>query len=934
QIEALNDIRFTEGEWSRLLREYLAPAGDDVVDKARRLQKDWYYSLTLDQGRRIGGSDVKNIYIIDKQDLGRNSLQVINQYTAEGSHQNRYDVTVLINGLPLVHVELKKRGVDLTQAFNQIKRYKRESFWSGCGLYEYAQIFIISNGTLTKYYSNTTRQQHISGGGAGAAGSSFKFTSFWADRTNNPIKDLMDFTATFMQPQTLLSVLTRYCILTVKDELMVMRPYQICASEAVLNKINKAYREDLYGDRQWTEDLRAQAALDPGNAPDKKSGGYIWHATGSGKTLTSFHTARAAVGLPFIDKVLFVVDRKDLDYQTMQEYDKFQQGAADGTDNTAALKEKLDKDSDKIIVTTIQKLTRFIKTNPQDKVYGRHIVIIFDECHRSHFGEMHKLITSHFKNYYIFGFTGTPIIRPAGADPEGMTTALQFGAKLHAYTINDAINDENVLPFKVDYIKTVKKHVEDLTDVEVQGIDRQSAWEANWRMAMISNDIIANYATKTRKRRFNAILATDGVKSCIIYYRMLKKYAAEQGVPLKIAAIFSFEANPDEDDYDDLGDISTTNLDVTPREFLDNEAISDYNCMFGTDFSTDRGRFDSYYKDISRRMKNREIDLLVVCDMFLTGFDAKCLNTMWIDKKLYMHKVIQTFSRTNRIWDSNKPFGNIICYRNLTHEVEEAVACYSNPDSEVSILIRPFGDYYASYAEACSRMRSDFPLPLRAIMTNEAKKEFVSLFSSIRRLMVTLSAFEEFEGKALLTQGELQDYQSEYLDIYRSLREQKEDPADIGDDLVFELEILRHDDIDISYIMGLIRQLGADENKNRELKANIERQIKASPLLKSKLELINKFIAELSNKGCSPEAWREFVEEEREQALARIIREERLNEERTRLLIEEALLSGYINTQGPDIGNLLPPLPIFGGAREKAMERVISSLTEYMEMYY
>ncbi len=935
RIEALNGIAFTEGEWNRLFRDYIALAGDDVLAKARRLQEDWYYALPLDPGRTVNGSNVKNIFLIDKEDPGRNSLQVINQYTADGSHQNRYDVTVLVNGLPLVHIELKKRGVDLMQAFNQISRYKRESFWSGCGLYEYIQLFVISNGTHTKYYSNTTRSGHISRrSSAASAGSSYKFTSFWADRTNRPIRDLMDFAVTFMKPETLLSVLTRYCILTEKGELMVMRPYQICASEAVLNKINKAYREDLYGDRQWSEALRAEAAADPGRAPDKKSGGYIWHATGSGKTLTSFQTARAAVRLPFIHKVMFVVDRKDLDYQTMLEYDRFQQGAADGTGNTAALKAKLEDNGDKILITTIQKLTRFIKSNPGHPVFSRHIVIIFDECHRSHFGEMHRLITDNFANYYIFGFTGTPIMVPTGSNPDALTTALLFGKKLHAYTINDAIRDENVLPFKVDYIKTVKKHREGLPDEEVYGIDYQSAWEKNYRLRIISGNILDNYDKMTRKGRFNGILATDGIKTCIMYYRFLKQLAREREKDIKLAAIFTYDPNREDDDFDDIGDISAGNLDVSAREFLDKEAIRDYNEAFGTHYSTDKGRFESYYKDISRRMKNKEIDLLIVCDMFLTGFDAKCLNTMWIDKSLYMHKVIQTFSRTNRIWDSNKPYGNIICYRNLTREVDEAVRLYSNPDSEIGILIKPFEEYYKVYAHECGRLRSAFPLT-REPVTDEEKKLFVGIFSAIRRLMVTLSAFQEYEGKALLTEGELQDYQSIYLDIYRKLREQKEDPADIGDDLVFELEILRHDDINIDYILRLIRELGSDSAKNRELKAEIERQVKASPLLRSKLELINKFIAELSNKGYSPEDWNEFMEEERRQALERIISRERLNEERTRLLIEEALASGgYINTQGPDIAALLPPLPIFGGAREKAIRRVISSLSEYMEVYY
>lgn len=667
RLEELNNIKFTDSEWQQFFTTAIANPNDKIEDKTQTIQEDYVKVLKREDGTS------KNIRLIDKKNVHNNRLQVLNQYEngkAEGAkYNNRYDVTVLVNGLPLVHIELKRRGVPIREAFNQIERYQRDSFWAGCGLFEYVQIFVISNGTLTKYYSNTTRINTIKDAVSGKTkksktSNSFEFTSYWADANNKVIPDLVDFAKTFFAKHTLLNIITRYCIFTSEKMLMVMRPYQITATERILNRIEIAHNYKKYG--------------------NVAGGGFIWHTTGSGKTLTSFKTARLASQLDFVDKVLFVVDRKDLDYQTMKEYDRFEKGAANSNTSTAILKKQLENPNAKIIITTIQKLANFIKRNQQHDVYNKEIVIIFDECHRSQFGDMHTDIIKHFKKYYLFGFTGTPIFaKNAGArkNAQLMTTEQAFGDKLHTYTIVDAINDKNVLPFRVDFIKTMALE-EDIKDEDVWGIDREKPMMAPERISLVTKYILNNFDRKTyrgdktyvfnaltnikdvasagrqeveeikRKQRlsgFNSIFAVASVPMAKLYYQEFKKQMAEDpSKSLKIATIFSYGANEEEADgvIDDENSEDTSALDQNSRDFLE-DAIRDYNVMFHTNYDTSSDKFQNYYKDVSLRMKNKELDLLIVVNMFLTGFDATTLNTLWVDKNLKMHGLIQAFSRTN-----------------------------------------------------------------------------------------------------------------------------------------------------------------------------------------------------------------------------------------------------------------------------------------------
>ena len=701
RLEELNNIKFTDSEWEQFFTTAIANPNDKIEDKTQTIQEDYVKVLKREDGTS------KNIRLIDKKNVHNNRLQVLNQYEngkAEGAkYNNRYDVTVLVNGLPLVHIELKRRGVPIREAFNQIERYQRDSFWAGCGLFEYVQIFVISNGTLTKYYSNTTRINTIKDAHSGKTkksktSNSFEFTSYWADANNKVIPDIVDFAKTFFAKHTLLNIITRYCIFTSEKMLMVMRPYQITATERILNRIEIAHNYKKYG--------------------SVAGGGFIWHTTGSGKTLTSFKTARLASQLDFIDKVLFVVDRKDLDYQTMKEYDRFEKGAANSNTSTAILKKQLENPNAKIIITTIQKLANFIKRNQQHDVYNKEIVIIFDECHRSQFGDMHTDIIKHFKKYYLFGFTGTPIFaKNAGArkNAQLMTTEQAFGDKLHTYTIVDAINDKNVLPFRVDFIKTMALE-EDIKDEDVWGIDREKPMMASERISLVTKYILDNFDRKTyrgdktyvfnaltnikdvasagrqeveeikRKQRlsgFNSIFAVASVPMAKLYYQEFKKQMAEDpSKSLKIATIFSYGANEEEADgvIDDENSEDTSALDQNSRDFLE-DAIRDYNVMFHTNYDTSSDKFQNYYKDVSLRMKNKELDLLIVVNMFLTGFDATTLNTLWVDKNLKMHGLIQAFSRTNRILNSIKTYGNIVCFRRLQPRMESAIALFGDRDA-------------------------------------------------------------------------------------------------------------------------------------------------------------------------------------------------------------------------------------------------------------
>lgn len=891
--------------------------------------------------------------MIDKEHIHNNRLQVINQYAVAGSadagenaaaHTNRYDVTILVNGLPLVHLELKRRGVEIRQAFNQIRRYQRDSFWAGAGLYEYVQIFVISNGTNTKYYSNTTRVSHIremDAAGRKASkktSNSFEFTSFWADACNRLITDLMDFGRTFLARHTLLALLTRYCIFTTEEVLMLMRPYQIAATERILSRIKISSNYKTWGRIE--------------------GGGYIWHTTGSGKTLTSFKTAQLASAMPEIDKVLFVVDRKDLDYQTMKEYDRFEKGAANGNASTAVLARQLANDAARIVVTTIQKLSNFIRQNKSHPIYGKHVVLIFDECHRSQFGEMHTAITKAFKKYHVFGFTGTPIFAPnaAGAGkPSARTTPQLFGDKLHTYTIVNAINDGNVLPFRIDYINTMKSK-DEVDDKEVRAIDREKALAAPERICAVTKYILDHFDQKTMRSKayslkgqrvlgFNSMFAVASIPACMAYYEELRRQLRETGRSLTIATIFSYAVN--EDDPEDAlpdEDFNTETLDRTSRDFLD-DAIADYNAQFHTNFSTDGDSFQNYYKDLSQRMKKREIDLLIVVNMFLTGFDATTLNTLWVDKNLKYHGLIQAFSRTNRILNSVKTFGNIVAFRNLAKATDDAISLFGDENAESVVLLRGFRDYYdgyddekgqhhKGYAELIAELRAKFTVG-EQVLGEAAQKDFVRVFGSILRLRNILMAFDDFaEDDPLLPPRDLQDYQSVYLDIHHILTGQgNAERENINDDVVFELELIRQVDINIDYILMLVEKYHAANGADKSIIGVIDRAVGSSPELRSKKELIDGFIATVNTDTRVMEDWRTYVTEEKEKALASIVAEENLKPDETERFVASTFRDGRLKTTGTAIDAILPPVRRFGGGRAEKKRSVIEKLKAFFEKF-
>ncbi|MGP1585331.1 MAG: type I restriction endonuclease subunit R [Schwartzia sp. (in: firmicutes)] len=947
QLSALNDYDFTDAEWERFFKASIAPASDGIVDKTRRIQTDYIQNLRRDDGT------TKNIRLIDKENIHNNRLQVINQYAVDGgadaganaaAHANRYDVTILVNGLPLVHLELKRRGVEIRQAFNQIRRYQRDSFWAGAGLYEYVQIFIISNGTHTKYYSNTTRESHIremDAAGRRASkktSNSFEFTSFWADAGNRLITDLMDFGRTFLARHTLLALLTRYSIFTTEDVLMLMRPYQIAATERILSRIKIATNYRTWGRIE--------------------GGGYIWHTTGSGKTLTSFKTAQLAAAMPEIDKVLFVVDRKDLDYQTMKEYDRFEKGAANGNTSTKVLAGQLSDDGARIVVTTIQKLAHFIKQNRTHPIYSEHVVLIFDECHRSQFGDMHIAITKAFKKYHLFGFTGTPIFAPNAAGAGRLserTTPQLFGDKLHTYTIVNAINDGNVLPFRIDYINTIKSK-EVVEDKEVRAIDRENALRAPERIRAVSKYILAHFDQKTMRSKayslkgqrvlgFNSMFAVASIPACMAYYTELRRQLTEAGRDLVIATIFSFAAN--EDDTEDAlpdEDFDTASLDVTNREFLAT-AIADYNTHFHTNFSTDGDSFQNYYKDLSQRMKKREIDLLIVVNMFLTGFDATTLNTLWVDKNLKYHGLIQAFSRTNRILNAVKTFGNIVAFRNLAKATDDAISLFGDENAESVVLLRGFRDYYdgyddengrhhKGYAEFVAELREKFAVG-ETIVGEAVQKDFVRIFGIILRLRNILAAFDDFvEHDPLLPPRDLQDYQSLYLDIHSTMTGQgNAEKENINEDVVFELELIRQVDINIDYILMLVEKYHASNGTDKSIIGAIDRAIGASPELRSKKELIDGFIATVNTDTRVMEDWRAYVTEEKDKALAAIVAEEKLKLTETEQFVARTFRDGVLKTTGTSIDAILPPVRRFGGGRAEKKRTVIEKMKAFFEKF-
>ena len=966
QLEALNSYTFSDKEWNTFFKDCIVGNNEGIKEKTRKIQEDYIQILHRDNG------ESKNIYLIDKKNVHNNSVQVINQYVNNaGAHNNRYDVTILVNGLPLVHVELKRRGVAIRQAFNQIDRYQRDSFWASFGLYNYVQIFVISNGTHTKYYSNTTRYSHIKelnkAGKSFKTSHSFEFTSYWSDSTNKNIIDLVDFAKTFFCKRTLLNILTKYCVFSSDEMLLVMRPYQIVATERILNRIEIATNHHKQG--------------------SIAGGGYVWHTTGSGKTLTSFKTAQLACRLNYIDKVLFVVDRKDLDYQTMKEYDRFEKGAANSNKSTAILQKQLENTGakSKIIITTIQKLSTFVAKNAKHPVYGKHVVLIFDECHRSQFGEMHKAITKHFKQYHIFGFTGTPIFpqNATGNMLSAPTTEQTFGDQLHTYTIIDAIKDKNVLPFRVDYIKTMDKDF-DMMDEQVRDIDRENAYKAPQRIKLITDYIYDHFNQKTYRNEkqykfnaltnisdvasagkqtveevkqakhlsgFNSIFAVASIEVAKLYYEEFKKKNAELDTAhqLKFATIYSYGANEEiEGILDEENPEDTNALDLPSREFLE-AAIADYNEMFHTNYDTSSDKFQNYYKDVSLRMKNKELDVLIVVNMFLTGFDATTLNTLWVDKNLKMHGLVQAFSRTNRILNSIKTFGNIVCFRNLQKRTEEALSLFGDKDAGGIVLLRSFEDYYNGYTDDGGKFHNGykqlvhqliqlFPLTETEIVSEEAQKQFMILFGNILRFNNLLSSFDEFDAeKRILTDFEMQNYLGRYQDLHDEWKDKtdKGEKVSIIDDIVYEIELVKQIEINIDYILTLVQKYHDSNCQDKEILVRIKSAIFSSPELRSKKELIENFIDGMNDTTDVLVDWQRYVAEQKEQQLEDLIREENLKPEETRRFIDNAFRDGVVKTSGTDIDAILPAMSRFGsGNRSEKKQNVIEKIMAFFERFF
>lgn len=878
------------------------------------------------------------------------------------------------------HEQVRKVNTAVLSGWSGVETayiYQRDSFWAGCGLYEYVQIFVISNGTNTKYYSNTTRANHIKESETGGrnkskkTSNSFEFSSFWADSNNKVINDLVDFTKTFFSKHTLLNIITKYCVFTSERMLMVMRPYQIAATERILQKINVANNYKLYGKTD--------------------GGGYIWHTTGSGKTLTSFKTAQLASRLPYIDKVLFVVDRKDLDYQTMKEYNRFEEGAANGNSSTAVLQRQLEnKDKNgghhdyRIIVTTIQKLSIFIQKNKNHPVFQQRVVIIFDECHRSNFGEMHTAITKNFKKYHMFGFTGTPIFAQnagTGGDMRLKTTQQAFGDKLHTYTIVDAINDGNVLPFRIDYVNTMKEKT-GIADEQISAIDREKAMASPERVSQIVKYIIDHFDQKTMRSSyysfrvlddihkvasakkgislkehkteqklngFNAMFAVASIPMAKAYYNEFKRQQADlpEAQRIKIATIYSYSAN--EEDIDGIlaeeNPESTTQLDQQSRDFLEG-AIKDYNQMFSTNYDTSGDKFQNYYKDLSLRMKNKQVDLLIVVNMFLKGFDATTLNTLFVDKNLKQHGLIQAFSRTNRILNSVKVFGNIVCFRDLQQATDDAIALFGDKDASSIVVLKDFWSYYNGYdnkdgkhcygySELVGQLKSEFPED-QTIIGEDAERRFVMLFGSLLKSINILSTFDKFDGREELSDRQMQDYQSHYLDLRDKWRRRKTgEKENINDDLIFETELIRQVEINIDYILLLVQKYHDSNCTDKEILVNISKAIGSSLQLRSKKELIENFISSVNADTDVDQGWREYVQRRKAEELQEIIESEHLKPEETEKFIESSFRDGQVRTTGTDIDKILPPMSRFGGGNRKEKKKtVIEKIRTFFERYF
>ncbi len=967
QLEKLNNYKFSDAEWRQFFYEHIANPNANIETKTATIQEDNIKNLYDEHGQFQ-----RNIYLIDKTNIHNNSLQVINQYETEGSRANRYDVTILVNGLPLVHVELKRRGIALQEAFNQINRYQRDSFWADSGLYEYIQLFVISNGTYSKYYSNTTRDLHIKEsfdskrGPKKKTSNSYEFTSWWADASNRPITDLMDFCKTFFAKHTILNVLTKYCVFTSDRSLLAMRPYQIVATERILSRVEVSTNYKKLGTIE--------------------AGGYIWHTTGSGKTLTSFKTAQLASKLPYVDKVLFVVDRKDLDYQTMKEYDKFEKGAANSNTSTSKLTKQLEDPNARIIITTIQKLDKFIKKNEGHEIFGGHIVIIFDECHRSQFGDMHHAITSSFKKYHLFGFTGTPIFAKnssSGGRVDLKTTEQAFGEKLHTYTIVDAITDKNVLPFRIDYIRTIRE-ADEIDDTQVRNIDRERALAAPERISNVTKYIREHFDQKTKRNSkpyaftalaniheaasardrsaveevkqkirlsgFNSIFAVSSIEVAKSYYSEFKKQQVE--VPelqkLKIATIFSYGANEVDDEMDGLEDENSDNtegLDTNSRNFLE-AAIQDYNKMFGTNYDTSSDKFQNYYKDVSLRMKNREIDMLIVVNMFLTGFDATTLNTLWVDKNLRQHGLLQAYSRTNRILNSIKTFGNIVTFRDLEKATNDSISLFGDKEASGIVLLKSFDEYYEGYDDDGKQVKgykdlvtgltNQFPVG-EQIIGEQKEAEFIKLYGSILKARNILTTFDDFAGREILTDRDVQDYHSMYINLYEDRRKKEDsDKENINDDLVFEMELIKQVEINIDYILELIRKYHGSNTENKELLMDINKAIDSSVELRNKKELIEQFISTINADSSVDSDWESFVKSKKIEELDNIISEESLDRDETYKFIEGAFRDGAVQQSGGAVTKILPPISMFTQTNERGKKRetVLDRLSAFFSKFF
>ena len=958
QLQRLNNIVFSDAEWRRFLEEYLDKPSDSLIEKTRKIHDDYIYDFVFDNGR------IQNIYLLDKKNLANNALQVINQFEQTGSYDNRYDVTILVNGLPLVHIELKKRGVAIREAFNQIHRYSKESFNKENSLFKYIQIFVISNGTDTRYFANTTKRDK----------NSYDFTMNWATAKNTLIKDLKDFTATFLQKHTLLNVLVNYCVFDVSDTLLIMRPYQIAATERILWKIKSSYQA-----KNWS---------------NKDSGGYIWHTTGSGKTLTSFKAARLATELDFIEKVFFVVDRKDLDYQTMKEYQRFSPDSVNGSESTAGLKLNIDKDDNKIIVTTIQKLNNLMKSEDKLPIYDKQVVFIFDECHRSQFGEAQKNLTRKFKKYYQFGFTGTPIFPTNALGAE--TTASVFGVELHSYIITDAIRDEKVLKFKVDYndVRPQFKNIETEKNLEeLTKLEKKQAFLQPKRIEQIAQYVLDNFKQKTHRfnagnNGFNAMFAVSSVDAAKSYYQTFKQLQSAVKNPLKIATIFSFAANEEQDAIGDIIDESfeVEAMNSSAKEFL-KSAIDDYNGYFATNYDVDAKSFQNYYRDLAKRVKNKEVDLLIVVGMFLTGFDAPTLNTLFVDKNLRYHGLIQAYSRTNRIYNSTKSFGNIVTFRDLEQNTIDAITLFGKSNTRNIVLEKSYQEYMEGftdagvarrgYLEVIAELQERFPDP-DEIQTEKDKKDFVKLFGEYLRVenilqnydeFAALQAFqsldtsdakavEAFKEKYYLTdeafaemqpidmpsERSIQNYRSTYNDIRDWLRRQKDGEEKAKstidwDDVVFEVDLLKSQEINLDYILELIFEHNKKMKNKAELIDEIRTTIRASLGNRAKESLIVDFINQtdldsIVDKAGIIESFFQFAQKEQQKEADELISREGLNIDAAKRYINVSLKRGYASEQGTDLNDALPKMsplnPQYLTKKQSIFQKIVAFVEKFV----